>query len=221
MDDLASALNEFESNLAGLPEVATDERIKPDWRMAMVSYGPAAIASIANSRAIIIDRQQANPVMMAPMIWCCGRPDKERDIRWIGHSLLAVLVHHEALASETLRWMLDRPEWILRATALETLRRDHPSSLTNELLSQGLDDQHRSVRGMAAQMILECERRSLLPKLREAASRERLDWLRETMEHTAEIGDVGYVVEPNAVGWITVRMRLNLDGSPKQHWWSA
>ncbi|MEQ8317280.1 MAG: hypothetical protein RIE77_06800 [Phycisphaerales bacterium] len=117
--------------------------------------------------------------------------------------------------------MLDRPEWILRATALETLRSDHPSSLTDELLSQGLDDQHRCVRGMAAHMILDCERRNLLPKLREAASRERLDWLRETMDHTAEIGDVGYVVEPSAAGWVAARVRLNLDGRSQRHWWSA
>ncbi|UYV13258.1 MAG: HEAT repeat domain-containing protein [Phycisphaera sp.] len=182
MDELASAFTDFETRLDDLPAVATEVRIKPDWRQAMVVYGPAAIASLANSRAIIVDREPATPAMMAPIIWCCGRPDKERDTRWVGRSLFGVLVHHDSLAAETLRWMLTRPEWILRATAIESLRTGHPAWLSEELLVQGLADRHRFVRSMAVHMISACHRNDLLPYLREAASIEKLDWLRESME---------------------------------------
>ena len=196
MDELAAALADFEASIDALPAVETDGRIKPDWREAMVSYGPAAIASIANGRAIIVDRQLATPAMMAPMIWCCGRPDKERDIRWVGHSLLGVLIHHDPLTAATLRWMLQRPEWILRATALESLRSDHPSSFIEELLDQGLRDRHRFVRAMATHVLSACQQWSMLPRLFEAASRERLDWLRTTMMDTAADGMAADVVEP-------------------------
>lgn len=221
MDELAAALADFEASIDALPAVETDERIKPDWRDAMVSYGPAAIASIANGRAIIVDRQPATPAMMAPMIWCCGRPDKERDIRWVGHSLLGVLVHHDALASETLRWMLDRPEWILRATALEALRSDHAIELIHEMINQGLQDRHRNVRSTATHMIRVCRQRSLLPCLREAAARERLDWLREAMDDHAELGERGYNVKLRDDDWVDVQLREEHDGTLREVWWSV
>ena len=222
MDDLASALNKFEANVGSLPAVATDERIKADWRTAMVVYGPAAIAAIANSRAIVVDNSVASPSMMAPIIWCCGRPDKERDTRWVGRSLLGVLVHHDPLALDTLRWMLDRPEWMLRATALESLRSDHPAALIRELVDRGLNDRHRFVRGMAGHMIYACGQRQLLPRLREAASRERLDWLREIMQDHIELGEHGFNAKPrDDEDWIGVQLREHLDGAVREVWFSV
>ncbi|MEQ9095353.1 MAG: hypothetical protein RIE32_03725 [Phycisphaerales bacterium] len=221
MDELAAAFADFEALLDDLPSVATDERIKSEWREAMVVYGPAAIAAIANSRAIVVDNSVATPSMMAPIIWCCGRPDKERDTRWVGHSLLGVLVHHDPLALDTLRWMLDRPEWILRATALESLRSDHPAALIRELVDRGLNDRHRFVRSMASHMIYACEQRPLLPRLREAASRERLDWLREGMEDLAMLGERGFNLKPDNEHWIKVQLRENLDGRVRKVWWSV
>lgn len=221
MDDLAAAFAEFEASIEKLPAVATDARIKPEWRQAMVSYGPCAVEAISNGRRIVVDQEPATPTLMAPIIWCCGRPDAEEDARWVGHALLGVLVHHAPLATETLRWMAKRPEWRLRATSLQTLRCGHPVSVVEELIDQGLRDPHRHVRGMAALAVLACEQRSMLPRLREAASKERLSWLRETMNARAAVGDMGYCVDTRDEEWVDVKVRVNLDGAITEHWWSA